>query len=295
MLSLVMFAWFDPNSSAMQMVENHIWVQGWGISYKMGIDGISLFLVLLTTLLGPIVILASWKDITNRVKEFLVCLLILQTGMIGVFVALDLFLFYVFWEVMLIPMYLLIGVWGNPARKLYAAIKFVLYTMVGSLLMLVAILALSMYTAGQGGDYTFDLLKLYKFPVPIHAQYWMFLAFFLAFAIKVPMFPFHTWLPDAHTEAPTVGSVVLAAVLLKMGTYGFHPLCHSTFPQCGFGCSMVDWLARGDRNYLRGVGRDGAGGCKKAGGISRASAILGFACWGCLPSLFRGFKAALFR
>ncbi len=238
-LSLIMFGMFNQTSSAMQLVENHVWVRDWGISYKLGIDGISLFLILLTTLLGPIVILASWKDITNRVKEFLICLLILQTGMIGVFVALDLFLFYIFWEVMLIPMYLLIGVWGNPARRLYAAIKFVLYTMVGSLLMLVAILSLYIM-AGQAGGYTFDLLKLYEFPVPTHAQYWMFLAFFLAFAIKVPMFPFHTWLPDAHTEAPTVGSVVLAAVLLKMGTYGFIRFAIPLFPNAALDASW--WI-----------------------------------------------------
>ncbi|MEW6137940.1 MAG: NADH-quinone oxidoreductase subunit M [Thermodesulfobacteriota bacterium] len=229
-VSLAAYFMFDSSTATMQLVESHPWVRDWGISYKLGIDGISLFLVLLTTFLGPICVLAAWNDIQHRVKEFLISLLVLQTGMIGVFVALDLFLFYVFWEIMLIPMYLLIGVWGNPARRLYAAIKFVLYTVVGSLLMLVAILALY-FMAGAGGEgYTFDLLKLYEFPVPTHAQYWMFLAFFLAFAIKVPMFPFHTWLPDAHTEAPTVGSVMLAAVLLKMGTYGFIRYAIPLFP-----------------------------------------------------------------
>ncbi len=229
-VSLFVYFHFDPSVATMQLMEYRPWVRSLGISYKMGIDGISLFLILLTTLLGPIVVLASWKDITARVKEFLICLLFLQTGMIGVFVALDLFLFYVFWEIMLIPMYLLIGVWGNPARKLYAAIKFVLYTIVGSLLMLVAILALYFMAYKATGVPTFDLLKLYDFPVPLQAQFWMFLAFFLAFAIKVPMFPFHTWLPDAHTEAPTVGSVVLAAVLLKMGTYGFIRYALPLFP-----------------------------------------------------------------
>lgn len=242
--SLAAYFLFDPSSAAMQLQEYRQWVPTWGISYKLGVDGISLFLVLLTTLLGPIVILASWEDIQHRVKEFLVSLLVLQTGMIGVFLSLDLFLFYVFWEIMLIPMYLLIGVWGNPARRLYAAIKFVLYTIVGSLLMLVAILALYFMAGKASGVYTFDLFKLYEFAVPLKAQFWMFLAFFLAFAIKVPMFPFHTWLPDAHTEAPTVGSVVLAAVLLKMGTYGFIRYAIPLFPNAALDATWwICWLS----------------------------------------------------
>ncbi len=239
--SIGVFYHFDASSPAMQLVEERAWVPSWGISYIMGIDGISLFLVLLTTFLGPILIVASWNDITYKVKEFLISLLVLQTGMIGVFVALDLFLFYVFWEVMLIPMYLLIGIWGNPARRLYATIKFVLYTIVGSLLMLVAILALYFMSAEQLGAPTFDLRALYGVIIHPGAQFWMFLAFFLAFAIKVPMFPFHTWLPDAHTEAPTVGSVVLAAVLLKMGTYGFIRFAIPLFPNAAF--DATGWIS----------------------------------------------------
>jgi NADH-quinone oxidoreductase subunit M len=215
--------WFDFNSqtAAMQFVERREWLPTYGISYYVGIDGFSLLLIMLTTFLTPLCVLATWDDIQVRVKEFMVCLLALMSGMIGVFVSLDLFLFYVFWEVMLIPMYLLIGVWGNPARRVYAAIKFFLFTMFGSLLMLVAILVLYFHYGKTTGTYTFDLLKMYGTSIPFNMQFWMFLAFGLAFAIKVPMFPFHTWLPDAHTEAPTVGSVILAAVLLKMGTYGF--------------------------------------------------------------------------
>ena len=215
--------WFNFNSqtAAMQFVERREWLPTYGISYYVGIDGFSLLLIMLTTFLTPLCVLATWDDIQHRVKEFMVCLLALMSGMIGVFVSLDLFLFYVFWEVMLIPMYLLIGVWGNPARRVYAAIKFFLFTMFGSLLMLVAILVLYFHYGKTTGTYTFDLLKMYGVSIPFNMQFWMFLAFGLAFAIKVPMFPFHTWLPDAHTEAPTVGSVILAAVLLKMGTYGF--------------------------------------------------------------------------
>jgi len=228
--------WFNFNSqtAAMQFVERREWLPTYGISYYIGIDGFSLLLIMLTTFLTPLCVLATWDDIQHRVKEFMVCLLALMSGMIGVFVSLDLFLFYVFWEVMLIPMYLLIGVWGNPARRVYAAIKFFLFTMFGSLLMLVAIIVLYFHYGKTTGTYTFDLLKLYGTSIPFNMQFWMFLAFGLAFAIKVPMFPFHTWLPDAHTEAPTVGSVILAAVLLKMGTYGFLRFNMPLFPEAAY-------------------------------------------------------------
>jgi len=219
---------FDPAKGEMQFEERLAWIPTYGIEYLLGIDGISLFLVLLTTLLGPIVILASWT-IFKKVKEYLIFMLLLETGMIGTFLALDLFLFYVFWEVMLIPMYFLIGVWGGP-RRVYAATKFILYTMSGSLLMLVAIIYLATRNSQVTQLLTFDLLKIYNLQLPYEEQIWLFSAFALAFAIKVPLFPFHTWLPDAHVEAPTAGSVILAGVLLKMGTYGFLRFAIPLFP-----------------------------------------------------------------
>ena len=231
LLSLGLLTNFVAGEGGFQLVETRPWVPGLGITYRVGIDGISLFLVLLSTLLSVVAMAASWSDIKVRVKEFMICLLFLETGMIGVFVALDLFLFYVFWEVMLIPMYLLIGIWGNPGRRIYAAVKFFLFTMFGSLLMLVAILVIYFYHGKTTGIYTFDLMSWYNLKLPLSMQIWLFLAFGLAFAIKVPMFPFHTWLPDAHTEAPTVGSVLLAAVLLKMGTYGFLRFNLPLFPE----------------------------------------------------------------
>ena len=232
--SLPLFFAFDPKTAAMQFVEDWWWIQSYGISYKLGIDGISLFLVLLTTFLTILCILCSWTAITFRVKEFMISFLFLETGMIGALVALDLVLFYVFWEVMLIPMYLLIGIWGDPKRRIYAAVKFFLFTMAGSVLMLVAILALYFLNQKATGVSTFDVLELYKSGLPVGTQYWLFGAFALAFAIKVPMFPFHTWLPDAHTEAPTAGSVILAGVLLKMGTYGFIRFAIPLFPKAAF-------------------------------------------------------------
>jgi NADH-quinone oxidoreductase subunit M len=205
------------------------WIELIGAKYKFGIDGISMLLILLTTLLGFIAILSSWTAITERVREYYCFMLLLQTGMLGVFMALDFLVFYVFWEVMLVPMYFLIGVWGGP-RKLYAAIKFFLYTLAGSVLMLVGILAIYFYQFNTVGVYSFDILAFQKLGFPQDLQYWVFLAFFVGFAIKVPMFPFHTWLPDAHVEAPTAGSVILAGVLLKMGTYGFVRFSLPMFP-----------------------------------------------------------------
>jgi len=231
LFSLQLFTRFVTGEGGFQLVEAHAWIPRLGITYRVGIDGISLFLVLLSTLLSVVAMAASWSDIKVRVKEFMICLLLLETGMIGVFVALDMFLFYVFWEVMLIPMYLLIGIWGNPGRRIYAAVKFFIFTMFGSLLMLVAIIVLYYYHGATSGIYTFDLATWYNLKLPLSMQIWLFLAFGLAFAIKVPMFPFHTWLPDAHTEAPTVGSVLLAAVLLKMGTYGFLRFNLPLFPE----------------------------------------------------------------
>jgi NADH-quinone oxidoreductase subunit M len=231
-LSGVMVGQFNPHADAqLQLVERVAWVPQLGIWYHLSVDGISVVLIVLTTLLSSIAILASWEAIRERVKEYMIFLLLLETGMLGVFMARDLLLFYVFWEVMLIPMYFLIGIWGGP-RRVYATIKFVLYTLVGSLLMLVAILYLYQASAAAGGTPTFDLETAFRVAptLPLQTQFWLFLAFGLAFAIKVPMFPFHTWLPDAHVEAPTAGSVILAGVLLKMGTYGFLRFCMVLFP-----------------------------------------------------------------
>ena len=229
LVSVFLYTGFDASITNPQFVEQHAWISSLGIEYFIGIDGLSLFLVLLTTFLTPLCVLISWNDIRAKIKQFYALLLILETGILGVFVAFDLFLFYLFWEVMLIPMYFLIGIWGGPNR-VYAAVKFFLYTIAGSLLMLVAIVFLYNFHEAQTGTATFNIFELYGTNLPPHQQYWLFLAFFVAFAIKVPLFPFHTWLPDAHTEAPTAGSVILAGVLLKMGTYAILRFAIPLFP-----------------------------------------------------------------
>jgi len=250
LISIPLWFLYSPGGAEFQFASKGEWIPSFGVQYIFGVDGFSILLILLTTLLGFISVYSSFTAITERQKEYYIFLLLLQTGMLGVFCALDFILFYVFWEVMLVPMYFLIGVWGGP-RKLYAAIKFFLYTLVGSVLMLVGILALYFYNAGGlaavglpglGNPATFEIPALYQAApmMPGGLQFWVFLAFFVGFAIKVPMFPFHTWLPDAHVEAPTAGSVILAGVLLKMGTYGFVRLSLPLLPDATV--KAVGWV-----------------------------------------------------
>ena len=237
LLSLAMLARFQPGDPNLQLVVRLPWIRvaGWEIEYHLGVDGLSLLLVLLTTFLTPIALVSAWTAVEERVKEFMVFFLLLEIGMVGVFLAQDLFLFYIFWEFTLVPMYFLIGIWGGP-RRIYAAIKFFLYTMAGSILMLLAILWLGL----RGGTFSVpDLIA--GGGIPSEVQTWLFLAFAAAFAIKVPMWPLHSWLPDAHVEAPTAGSVILAGVLLKMGTYGFLRFNLPLFPQAAV--RFAPWMA----------------------------------------------------
>ena len=230
---------FDPGSSAWQARVSTTWIPQWGARFDVGVDGISLFMVLLTTFLMPLAILGSWTSVREKVRSYYALMLLLTTGMIGVFVALDLLFFYVMWEIMLIPMYFIIGVWGGD-RRIYASLKFFIYTMLGSLLMLVGILYLWMHSGDPfTGQLSFSYDQIVQHAaVSSRAALWLFGAFFLAFAIKVPMFPFHTWLPDAHTEAPTAGSVILAGIMLKMGTYGFLRFALPLFP----GAALTPWV-----------------------------------------------------
>mgnify|MGYP001016922227 CR=1 FL=1 len=231
-VSLIAYANFDSIKPGFQLVHQVSWVKSLNLSYKVGIDGLSMILVLLTTFLTPLTLYSSWESIKNRVKLFTFFMLFLEVGMLGVFISLDLFLFYIFWEVMLIPMYFIIGIWGGKER-IYASIKFFIYTMAGSLLMLVAIIWLGVYASNLIGYFTTDIEVLYNVApkIPLELQKYLFLAFFISFAIKVPLFPVHTWLPDAHVQAPTAGSVILAGVLLKMGTYGLLRFNLPLFPQ----------------------------------------------------------------
>ena len=243
LLSLSLWTNFDNTTHKMQFELNIPWIEPWGINFHIGLDGISLLLYVMTTFLTMICVIASW-DVKKHVREYMIAMLVLSTGMLGVFIALDLFMFYIFWEFQLIPMYILIGVWGGP-RRVYASIKFFLFTAVGSLLMLVAILWIYFHIQETTGVATADILYITEhLNAPLGTQKWLWMAFFLAFAIKVPMFPFHTWLPDAHVEAPTAGSVILAGVLLKMGTYGFLRFNLPFFPQASYEfVPMIAWLS----------------------------------------------------
>ncbi len=231
-LSLILYFNFNVENGSFQFLYKYNWISNLNISFFVGLDGMSMLLVLLTAFITPITLISSWSSIKKNVKEFTFFMLLLETGIIGVFISLDLFLFYIFWELMLIPMYFIIGIWGGE-RRIYASVKFFIYTMVGSLLMLVAIIWLAIYASDSLGHLSTDITELYKIgpTIPRSIQLYMFLAFALSFAIKVPLFPLHTWLPDAHTEAPTAGSVILAAVLLKMGTYGLVRFNLPLFPQ----------------------------------------------------------------
>jgi len=237
-ISIAVLMQFNPANPDLQLVINLPWIQvsGWNISYFMGVDGLSILLLLLTTFLTPISILSTWTAIDDRVKEFMIFFLLLEIGLVGVFLAQDLFLFYIFWEFTLVPMYFLIGIWGG-ARRMYAAIKFFLYTMAGSILMLLAILWLGI----SQGTFSVPELVAQSGSIPPNVQFWLFLAFAAAFAIKVPMWPLHSWLPDAHVEAPTAGSVVLAGILLKMGTYGFLRFNIPLFPVASV--QLAPWVA----------------------------------------------------
>ena len=258
LVSLLVLQRFET-SAALQFVERVPWIPAFDIEYYIGLDGISLWLVLLTTFLGPIIVLSTWSAVTDRVREFMVFYLILQAAMLGTFSAQDMVLFYVFWEAVLLPMALMIGIWGGE-RRIYAAVKFVLYTMVGSVLMLVAVL----YMYSKAGSFSFAALA--QTPFTFVEQAWLFGAFTLAFAIKVPVFPVHTWLPDAHVEAPTAGSVVLAGVMLKMGTYGLIRLSIPFFPRCR-GVRPPARSAGSDRDRLRCAGGHGAARREEAGGL----------------------------
>src|SRR5215831_9805288 len=240
--SLKLVTDFQIGRPGFQFEESFNWIPSLGAHYHIGIDGISLLLIVLTTLMGFIAVLCSWSAIQDRVKEYYAMFLLLQVGMLGVFMSLDFFLFYIFWELVLVPMYFIIGVWGG-ARKLYAAIKFFLYTLAGSVLMLLGILTLYFEHFRQFGTYTFEVSELMKLHLTPGMEQWVFWSFFVGFAIKVPMFPFHTWLPDAHVEAPTAGSVILAAVLLKMGTYGFLRFSLPLLPKASVDQTIVQILA----------------------------------------------------